>query len=73
MLDSSLLYNFVKDALGPYSEDFRIVDRRNPTILRLNQRTYSTHVSYVHDSGNARDNEDEVLSLIHISEPTRPY
>lgn len=60
MLDSSLLYNFVKDALGPYSEDFRIVDRRNPTILRLNQRTYSTHVSYVHDSGNARDNEDEV-------------
>ena len=60
MLDSALLYNFVRDALGPYSEDFRIVDRHNPTILRLNQQTYSTHISYVHDSGNARDNDDEV-------------
>lgn len=59
-LDNALLYYFVKDALGPYSEDFRIFDRRNPTQFRLNQIGYSAHVSYVHDSGNNRDNDDEV-------------
>lgn len=59
-LEKSLLFHFVRDALGPYSEDFRILTKQNPTKLLLNQKPYSTHVSYVHDSGNARDNEDEV-------------
>ena len=59
-LENSLLYHFVSDALGPYSEDFRLVERNNPTIIRLNGHEYSTHVSYIHDSGNTRPNEDEV-------------
>jgi len=58
-LDSSLLYYFVKDALIEYSENFRIIDRKNPNIFDLNGSRYSSHVSYVHDSGNARVNEDE--------------
>ncbi len=59
-LHSSLLYHFVRDSLGSYSEDFRIIERENPTLVRLNGRTYSVRVSYVHDSGNTRPNEDEV-------------
>lgn len=42
-----------------YSENFRIEDRKNPTAFRLNGKQYSAHVSYVHDSGNTRTNEDE--------------
>jgi len=59
-LDRELLFYFVRDALAPYSENFRIIDRQNPVRIRLNGENYSTHVSYVHDSGNARDNDDEV-------------
>lgn len=58
-LDRNLLFYFVRDALAPYSENFRIVDRQNPVRIELNGAHYSTHVSYVHDSGNARDNDDE--------------
>jgi putative restriction endonuclease len=58
--DKSLLHNFLRDALFPYSEDFRVVEKRNPIQIRLNGHTYSIRVSYVHDSGNARDNADEV-------------
>lgn len=64
-LDNTLLHYFVRDALGPYSEDFRIADRHNPTVLRLNGHVYSIHVSYVHDSGNARENVDEVRIQIN--------
>lgn len=56
----NLLFYFVRDALAPYSEDFHITDRRNPVQMTLNSVRYSVHVSYVHDSGNARDNDDEV-------------
>lgn len=59
-LDNALLYYFVKDALGAYSEDFRITERPNPTQFTLNHQGYSANISYVHDSGNARDNDDEV-------------
>ncbi|MFV2051713.1 HNH endonuclease [Aliiroseovarius sp. YM-037] len=59
-LDNALLYNFVKDAVSPYSEDFRFDNRANPTEFHLNGIGYSAHVSYVHDSGNSRDNDDEV-------------
>lgn len=59
-LDKSLLYHFIKDAIGPYSEDFRFLDKRNPVQFNLNGNIYSAHVSYIHDSGNSRDNEDEV-------------
>jgi putative restriction endonuclease len=58
--DKKLLHYFVTDALGPYSENFRITDRQNPERFRLNSRRYSVLVSYVHDSGNARSNSDEV-------------
>lgn len=66
-LDKSLLHYFVRDALGPYSEDFRVHDRQNPTTFRLNGREYSAHVSYVHDSGEGRTNPDEVR--IQIGRP----
>jgi len=66
-LDNSLLHYFVRDALGPYSEDFRIHDRHNPTAFRLNGNEYSAHVSYVHDSGEGRGNPDEVR--IQIGRP----
>lgn len=59
-LDNALLYNFIKDALNPYSEDFKLSDRHNPIQFKLNGQAFSVHVSYVHDSGNSRDNEDEV-------------
>ena len=59
-LDNTLLYNLVKDAIAPYSEDFRFENRANPMEFRLNGLSYSAHVSYVHDSGNSRENEDEV-------------
>jgi putative restriction endonuclease len=58
-LDKNLLHYFVRDALAPYSENFNVLERNNPTILQLNGKTYSVHVSYVHDSGNMRDNPDE--------------
>lgn len=57
--DKSLLYYFFRDALAMYSEDFRVLDRDNPTLLKLNEVNYSVHVSYVHDSGNNRPNQDE--------------
>ena len=58
-LDKNLLYYFVRDALAPYSENFKVLERSNPTLLQLNGTKYSVHVSYVHDSGNMRDNPDE--------------
>jgi putative restriction endonuclease len=58
--DRNLLFYFVRDALAPYSENFHIIDRMNPVRVDLNGSPFSIHVSYVHDSGNARDNEDEV-------------
>lgn len=58
-LDNKLMYHFVKDALRTYSDDFVITDSGNPVQIRLNEHKYSIHVSYVHDSGNARANDDE--------------
>ncbi len=59
-LDTSLLYYFVRDALAPYSEDFAIRNKQNPTTMQINGNMYFIHISYVHDSGNHRDNADEV-------------
>lgn len=66
-LDSSLLHHFIRDALAPYSNDFRLLRTGNPCEFRLNGQTYSVHVSYIHDSGNARENDDEVR--IQIARP----
>lgn len=60
MLKRSLLYYFVRDALKAYSEDFAVRDHRNPAVIELNGNSYSIHISYVHDSGEHRENEDEV-------------
>jgi len=70
-LDSSLLHHFVRDALAPYSNDFRLLKTGNPCEFRLNGQRYSVHVSYIHDSGNTRDNEDEVR--IQIARPLIEY
>lgn len=58
--DRKLLHHFIRDALAPYSEDFSVAGRGNPVRLSLNGVRYSARVSYVHDSGNMRDNEDEI-------------
>jgi putative restriction endonuclease len=62
--DSSLLHYFVRDAVRRYSENFFELDKQNPVRIRLNDKLYSVHASYVHDSGNARDNDDEVRKQI---------
>lgn len=58
--DRNLLSYFASDALRPYSDDFEIVENTNPFRFRMNGHNYAVHVSYVHDSGNNRDNPDEV-------------
>ena len=58
--NAELLYFFVRDPLIQYSEDFRILNLQSPMQFSLNQQKYSVHISYVHDSGNARGNPDEV-------------
>ena len=65
-LDNNLLYYFLRDSLRPYSEDFTVSDKRNPAVISLNSHLYSVHISYVHDSGNHRDNEDEVRIQISL-------
>lgn len=58
--DKLLLHFFVRDALSGYSEDFLMLEGGNPCRCRLNGRTYAIHVSYIHDSGENRANDDEV-------------
>lgn len=65
--DHSLLHYYVRDALRPYSEDFWVSDTHNPAQFRLNENNYSVHISFVHDSGHARTNDDEVR--IQIGRP----
>ncbi len=67
--NKDLLHYFLEDALQGYSEDFRITSTKNPVKFVLNGKKYSAHVSYVHDSGNARTNEDE--ARIQISRTMR--
>ena len=57
--ENKLMYYFVRDALRTYSDDFVIIDYNNPIQIELNGYKYSIHVSYVHDSGNTRPNDDE--------------
>jgi putative restriction endonuclease len=63
----SLIY-FVTDALAQYSEDFQILKRDNPILVRLNGTRYAVHISFIHDSGENRDNDDE--ERIQLSRPT---
>ena len=66
-LDKALLHYFIQDALFPYSDDFSFDGRENPVRFSLNGKKYSVHVSYVHDSGNSRANDDEVRIQIQRS------
>lgn len=54
-----LLHYFLEDALKTYSENFLVFDPANPVKFKLNDLKYSAHISYVHDSGENRPNEDE--------------
>jgi putative restriction endonuclease len=58
-LDNKLLYNFATSPLRKYSDTFEINNIGNPFQFKLEGEIYSIHISYIHDSGNARDNEDE--------------
>lgn len=66
--DKSLLHFFVGDALRSYSENFIPPTRENPSRFVLNGLSYSAHLSYVHDSGENRDNDDE--TRVQISRRT---
>ena len=59
-MDRGLLYHFVRDALRTYSEAVRVEERGNPTRVQFNGGRYSLQISYIHDSGNSRVNDDEV-------------
>ncbi len=58
-LDRRLLYNFATNPLRRYSDNFEIIETGNPFLFKLEGERYSVHISYIHDSGNARTNEDE--------------
>src|SRR5690606_4316321 len=58
--ERELLHFFALDPLRKYSEDFVPLDGNNPFRFRLNGVTYSIHISFIHDSGANRDNDDEV-------------
>lgn len=63
----SLVY-FLTDSLSEYSEDFLLLENRNPALFELNGKKYSVHISSVHDSGESRTNEDE--DRIQVSKET---
>lgn len=58
-LKKELLHFFLENSLKSYSDDFRVQDTSNPVKFLLNRKLYSAHISYVHDSGENRLNEDE--------------
>lgn len=58
-LNKELLHFFLENALRSYSDDFRVQDTSNPVKFLLNHKKYSAHISYVHDSGENRSNDDE--------------
>ena len=68
VFNRDLLYFFLENALRGYSENFQILDPINPVKFKLNDRLYSAHISYIHDSGEHRDNDDE--ARIQIQRPT---
>lgn len=58
-LKKRLLRFFLEDSLRDYSEDFILYNVNNPVRFSLNGKKYSIHISYVHDSGKNRTNDDE--------------
>jgi putative restriction endonuclease len=59
IFNRELLHYFLENALKGYSENFQILDSANPVKFKLNDKLFSAHISYIHDSGENRDNEDE--------------
>ncbi|MGO3127040.1 MAG: HNH endonuclease [Luteimonas sp.] len=66
--DKSLLHFFVRDSLRSFSESFYPGLGDNPFRFSLNGRKYSVHISFVHDSGASRDNDDETRIQISRSQ-----
>ena len=64
------LYYFLYDSIAKYSVDFSFELRDNPSIVRLNGRRYSIHISYIHDSGKTRK-DDELRK--QVSRGVRDY
>jgi putative restriction endonuclease len=56
---NSLKY-FLADALSAYTTDFYLITNTNPILFSLNGTQYSTHISSIHDSGEGRENRDEL-------------
>lgn len=57
--DRELLHFFVRDSLRGFSENFVPLESGNPFRFSLNGRIHSVHISFVHDSGKSRTNDDE--------------
>lgn len=66
--DKSLLHFFVRDSLRSFSESFAPGGGENPFRFSLNGRKYSVHISFVHDSGASRENDDETRIQISRSQ-----
>jgi len=73
--NSNLLHYFLEDALRGYSEDFQVLDTSNPVRFELNGRKYSANISYIHDSGENRpdDNEARIQITANRRETQRRY
>ena len=68
--DKKLLHFYVTDALRGYSDNTIFLNSQNPLVFSLNGIRYSAHISYVHDSGENRDNDDEAriqISREHLN------
>lgn len=58
-MDKDLLDNYVRFSLKEFSDDFSIIKKGNPCLFRLENKKYSAHISFIHDSGKGRTNNDE--------------
>ena len=58
-MNNQLLYNFLKLSLRKFSDNFNIIQKGNPCLFSLENKKYSACISYIHDSGEGRTNDDE--------------
>jgi putative restriction endonuclease len=58
-MNKDLLDNYIRFNLKEFSNDFYIIQKGNPCLFSLENKKYSAHISYIHDSGKGRTNDDE--------------
>lgn len=65
--EKHLLDQFLFEPLRLFSASFFIIRRGNPFLFSLEGIKFAAHISYIHDSGNTRTNDDEVRVQIQRS------